>query len=63
MKFRAYTVIRFTTEVEVEAANADEAIRKVKAMDGRRLVDEGADGPEVEVEDVVSVTGANRKLR
>lgn len=62
MKFRAYTAIRFTTEVEVDADSEDEAIQKIKAMDGHVLM-EGASGPEVEVEDIFQSAKTKRRPR
>jgi hypothetical protein len=54
MKFRVWTVIRFTVDLEVEADSATEAKKKVGAMEPMELIaDAGA--PEIEVEDCIKV--------
>lgn len=62
MKFRSYVAIRFTTEVTVEAASEDEAIRKIKEMDGHQLL-ENAGAPSVEVEDITTAARTKRRPR
>lgn len=49
-KFRAWTVVRFTLEVEVEAEDYVEATKKIESMDPMELMD-NANPPKIEVED------------
>ena len=50
-KFRMWTSVEYTMEVELEAADADEAERKVKAMDPSTLMEDAVGVPQITVVD------------